>query len=187
MVWFFFRCEDSGERIVTRTIAKRQFTELNFQNILDGFPLWSGRFYRREVFAEQGYLDPEFANCNDREFVLRLVEAGIEDRPLGCEVEWFRVHEGSRTTNTSGERASAFLSSHLSLALHKLHCQEKIPGSHRIFRYWYARELYRLILRLGRGREWSRIRRHLLDAFNVDPLWPIRGLSVFLPSVRVRR
>jgi GT2 family glycosyltransferase len=128
---------------------------LSIEDVLNGIPLWNGRLYHRHVFEKVGALDTNFSESGDREFIVRILLAGISVQAIEGFIYYYRAHPASRTINKEGGRASLYIREHLRLA--ELLCsRSSTPMSTvAVLRRWSEGETIRLIyheMKAGRYR-----------------------------------
>lgn len=182
----FFRADRDGGEIALRRVSSRRETSFDLNNVLDDLPLVNARFFHRRVFEQIGFFSAEFAACNDREFVIRAIMAGIPEASLDHMVSEFRIHEGSQTTSSTRGRVPAYMAAHCRLADHWL-AQHDLPSELRAaFANWRARELLRLIFyQMKSGRIALAVKTCATETIE-RPIWPLRALTA-LSAIRRRR
>ena len=177
-----FRVGKNGEEITERWLRGRSTTELSLPNICDDVPLLTARFCHRSLFHRFGNYDPEFSECSDREFLLRLYMAGVMDAPLDVLVSSLRLHDRSRTINTRQNWVPPYLAEHIELAGRWLKKDGVNLETRRFLRNWRAREILRLCYYNYRAGNLLKAIRIALSAEISDPLWGFRALSVLRAS-----
>lgn len=182
-----FRVDKNGKEITERWLRGRTVTELSLPNICDDVPLLTARFCHRSLFDQFGNYDPEFSECSDREFLLRLYMAGVVDAPLDVPVSSLRLHDRSRTINTRQNWVPPYLSEHIKLAGRWLQKDGLKLETRRFLTNWRAREILRLCYYNYRaGHLWKAVT-IALSAEISDPLWGFRALSVLRASLYRQR
>lgn len=173
--------------VVVRVITDPDATALTLANVLDDLPLLTARFCRRAIFAQAGNLDPAFSECSDREFLIRVVMAGIGDAPLGVIVSELRQHEGSRTIHRRRRWVPPYFAEHLRLADLWLAKSGLPAATARLFRNWRAREALRLVVYQLRAGQWQNAMASAGAALASDPLWGLHALTTLGAWRRRRR
>jgi glycosyltransferase involved in cell wall biosynthesis len=128
---------------------------LSIEEMLNGIPLWNGRLYHRSLFERVGVLDTNFSESADREFMVRILLAGITSYPIAGFDYYYRAHAGSQTINNEGGRASFYIREHLRLA--ELLCRRpSTPASVvAVLHRWSQAETIRLIYHEMKAGRWG--------------------------------
>jgi glycosyltransferase involved in cell wall biosynthesis len=179
-----FRTGNDGSEATVRWLIDRETTRLSIENVCDDIPLLTARFCHRSVYAEVGNFDPEFSESSDREFLLRVLMAGIVEAPLGVMVSEMRQHDGSRTIHSRAAWVPPYFIEHVRLAGAWLTRSGLSRGQQRFLRNWRAREILRLCLYQCRAGQWRATASLLIRAELTDPLWIFRIATVITSRQR---
>jgi len=144
---------------------------ISLENITFGAPIFNAHFFRRRVFERLGGFDPDLPLLADREFLLRVALAGLENRIIDRPVYRYRAHPGSLTF---GGRARVFAGigrERMSISERYLDSGRLDAASAGILRAWHSDgAAVELALRL-RSAQWSALPGLLRRARRYNPGW----------------
>ena len=114
---------------------------------------------------------------SDREFMLRVVLAGVRDHELGMLSYAYRRHPGSLTMDTEKSNRGPIAIEHMNMALDFMR-QVNSPDMIKCLRHWHTREAYKLIrvylAKIKIGYAFS----VLVTALKIDPWWFLRAAAL---------
>ncbi len=124
---------------IIREYNKQEDRELGLTNILLGNPNLNARYFRRRVFDSAGLFDIRFPIGSDREYLARLVQAGMVNVELNQTLYLYRSHPGSATFNLQGHGRLERMKEYLSIAEHMLSSYEFSSQDRKIINKWSLR------------------------------------------------
>lgn len=167
----FFVGEPPDRRTIG-TITDERVKRLRVRDVVSGVPIVNARFFRRSLFERLGGFDSRFPIASDRDFLFRMVLAGVQRGTLPGVVYAYRSHHRSLTLSGTGQEK--FLHENWHAAFRR--CGEPAPDDHhRAYLLWHAWAAGYLTchqLRRGCGPSFP-----LGAAFRVDSWWPFRFLA----------
>jgi glycosyltransferase involved in cell wall biosynthesis len=134
----------------------------------------NGCFFRRAVFARIGNFATNYQFCADRQFLLRVVLAGLKGARIDRPTIWYRSHPDSRTFNEEKRSLRAISWEFFAMAWESAQLTKAAPDASRVFLAWHAFEGAKLILRSLLGGRIGEAWRVLIELSRRNPLWPIR-------------
>jgi glycosyltransferase involved in cell wall biosynthesis len=137
-------------------------------------PAFNGCFFRRAVFERIGTFATQYPFSADKQFLLRVVLAGLRGAFVDRPTIWYRIHPSSRTFNQDSRSLPAISWELFAMAWEFAQLSETAPDLRRIFLAWHAFEGAKLVLRSllgGRIREaWG----VSVELSRRNPLWLLR-------------
>jgi glycosyltransferase len=151
-----------------------------------GVPGFNGCFFRRRVFERIGLFDTSYELSGDRQFLMRVVLAGLRARRLDRPTIYYRCHPGSRTINPQMSNLMEISHEYFRMAAEFRQMSMLPSEAATVFRAWHAFEGTKILVRsLIHGRI-TEAARAAVTLIRRDPLWPfwlLRGLG-FRRAVR---
>jgi len=122
------------------TIARQNspaMKSLRWRDVISGIPAINGRFFRHSVFDRVGEFDLRFPIASDRDFLARVLLAGVRNQVLPDVVYRYGSHPGS--LSMAGPAVRRSLSAEC-FRLARIRCRECAgdPAAHRAYRQWQA-------------------------------------------------
>jgi len=169
----------TGGRRVVRRLPARRHAPLTYPVVTVGVPIINARFFRRSVFDRVGFFDTDYPVVADREFLLRVVMAGIKGGQVDAVLYRYLEHPGSLTIQARSPLATLLYLEHMRVAERYLldpampaevrgicrrwHRQESVGGAIEAIRMGRPGELFRFV---GRGLRYC-------------PWWPLAFVVTF--------
>ncbi|OSM01914.1 putative beta-glycosyltransferase [Magnetofaba australis IT-1] len=145
-----------SERIVGRILTRIDMghdANAAWEEYLYGAPAFNAYFFRRALFDRIGLFNVAYVIAADRDFLLRMLAAGIRPHSLCEGAMIYQRHAGSATLAEDETRIIAFLREHLMIA-HRL-AAGVAPAQQTQLRQWRAHEAHQLGKRLLRRGEFG--------------------------------
>jgi glycosyltransferase involved in cell wall biosynthesis len=127
---------DSGE--VINFYNRESNKVINLENITFGSPVFNAHFFRKSVFDRLGSFDPDLPLLADREFLLRVALAGLNNRIISDVVYRYRAHPGSLTFAGRGKTFDGIGSERLWISEKYLDSGLLDAAGKRIMRAWHT-------------------------------------------------
>jgi glycosyltransferase involved in cell wall biosynthesis len=148
---------------------------LDRMRIMMGTPAINALFVRRDVFDRVGLFDERWRIASDRDWLLRLLRAGVPVTKLDQLLYCFRSHEGSLTLHQDWTRLMPAYDEYRAIA-EAILADRSIGGEERkLARLWHARQITVLMAALAQRGKLARMSVLAKQAFAADPGWPIAG------------
>lgn len=145
--------------------------------VLFGRPCLGARIFRKSLFDRFGSFDTGFTYCSDREFLGRLLFAGVSHTEQAIHLYRYRVHPGSETMGGDRARISRYLALHRNLAKKWAGLPSVTDNQKRQIFHWQDYETARLIsYNLAQG-ALIKATGVALSQFVRRPLWPMSALA----------
>lgn len=177
-----FTTEGDKHRVSHR-INSEAVKMLRYSDIIRGVPITNARFFRRTVYEKIGGYDIRYRLAADRDFLMRLVLAGIKRATVKEVIYQYRSHPGSLTL--AGRASYELLCEYRAIPLDRLRERSnRNPGDSRVYRRWYAwasAMVGRAELHSGNV---AGALKCAVAASIQDPLWPLRVLPQAIEHMR---
>ena len=148
-----------------------------FCRLLKAAPYINSRFFKKTLIERIGDFSLGYPISSDREFMLRVVLAGVRDHELGMLSYAYRRHPGSLTMDTEKSNRGPIAIEHMNMALDFMR-QVNSPDMIKCLRHWHTREAYKLIrvylAKIKIGYAFS----VLVTALKIDPWWFLRAAAL---------
>jgi len=143
--------------------------QLSVYNIALGDPMLNARTIRRDVFHAVGGFSTDYAYCSDRDFLLKLLSAGVRSIEIDQHVYRYRWHEGSMTMNDGNELAGDIASECLLIAERWM---ERVAEADRhVLREWHEKVSYQQVLRALEAGNLVAAVNSMRRAVGTNPVW----------------
>jgi len=180
-----FEEDASGNRGEIARYTDEKQIHLLLVNVVFGPPIMNARFFRRRVYQNIGLFDTRFSIAADREFLLRVALAQLEEDFIDRTVYAYRVHPGSLTLNRARSNAMQTYSEHLAIAELYLRARDISRTARVTLRSWHSHEtLAAGWMELLKGRPLRTVS-YALRGWRYDPVWPF--VSWFYAARKVFR
>lgn len=126
---------DASGSLVSRRYRQGPFERLCAEEILFGVPIMNARIYARSLFERLGGFDESLKIAADREFLIRVLGAGVKEVREDAAVYRYRSHPGSLTLAPNRERAGELIAEHRRIAARYLD-RDTPEGFARELRDW---------------------------------------------------
>lgn len=127
---------------------------LDWSRIMYGRPCLGPRAFRADLFRKYGAFDTNYIYCSDREFLGRLMIAGVRERSVPAPLYRYRVHKGSQTMGGNAARIVQYVDQHRQLS--SMWARRHEGAACDRFTVWHAYEsarLYYYLIMCGRPLE----------------------------------
>jgi glycosyltransferase involved in cell wall biosynthesis len=158
------------------TSLKTQYPPgLDLERIMLGTPAINALFVRSAVFSQVGLFDERWRIASDREWLLRLLRAGVPVTKLDQVLYCFREHPGSLTMHRDWMKLLPAYDEYRAIA-EAILGDSAIGGEERkLARIWHARQITVLMGVLAQQRKLREMKALARGAFAADRSWPIVG------------
>ncbi len=148
---------------------------LDRMRIMMGTPAINALFVRRTVFDAVGLFDERWRIASDREWLLRLLRAGVPVTELDQLLYCFRSHDGSLTMHHDWMKLLPAYDEYRAIA-EAILADRSIGGEERkLARLWHARQITVQMAALAAHGKLGRMSALAGRAFAANPTWPIAG------------
>ena len=134
-----FSMEGEGQVHVIREYKEHEDRQLGLEGVLLGNPNLNARCFKRHVIDKEGLFDTRFLTGSDREYLVRLVCAGINNIELNQTLYLYRSHSGSATFNPQGSGRLERMQEYMRIAEHVLSEYEFTSKDKKTINKWYMR------------------------------------------------
>jgi len=174
-----------GETTVLTRIESAPIKQLRPCDVISGVPLTNARFFRRRVFDLVGPFDLRFPIASDRDFLMRVILAGVRRDVVEPVVYRYRAHARSLTFGPLEGRARCRYD-YAQLTVARL-AEAASPQARAAYRSWAAWVIgYDVFSTVRQGHGGTALRK-VFDGLRRDPLWPARFLRMAVDHWRERR
>jgi glycosyltransferase involved in cell wall biosynthesis len=167
--------ESGGDTRVIHAIDDPSVKWLRLSDVTRGVPVVNARFFRRSLYEAVGFYDTRYTLAADREFLLRVLVAGMRTAAIEGVVYCYRQHEDSLTIgSTDIER---MVREHLEICERYMHDSNAPPSIATECRRWRSQQFAWMLRDRFESRELRDGLRWASRAFRTDPLWPLRYIA----------
>lgn len=177
---------DAGqERRAIQVINNGSIKQLRRGDIIHGVPITNARFFRRSLYDQIGLYDIRYRLAADRDFLMRMVLAGVMRGTVAGIVYMYRSHPGSLTLH--GRASNELLREYQAIAVDRWRehgSTDSSPGARATYRQWHAWASAALLRDDLNGRRFGDALRCAVAASGRDAAWPLRVLRQILEHKR---
>jgi glycosyltransferase involved in cell wall biosynthesis len=178
-----FEDEAGGGRRTLAEYVKPTEVMLSPQLVTLGIPIINARFFRKRVYDRVGLYDDSYRIAADREFLPRVMAAGIRSLQLTRRVYWYRQHPGSLTIINAGPFRQATLREYLRVAESYLGRGGVSSEVKSACRAWHRREAAEGLIQSVKERSFLDGLRYWLRGWHHDGWWPVALMALALPRL----
>ena len=176
----YFDVGADGARRVLAEYLNPSEIRLSLARVMLGVPIINARFFRKRVYDRLGLYDASYRFAADREFLLRVMAAGLPALHLARRAYWYRHHPGSLTIRDASPHLHAILAEHLRLTESYL-CRDGVsPDWQQTGRAWHRREAAEGILHSVREGRFLTGVGYGCRGLRCDPWWPLALAGLLL-------
>ncbi len=114
--------------------------DIEWPTVTTGIPIINARFFRHAVYDRVGHYDLRYPVISDREFLIRLVMAGVGSVSLPVATYHYRQHDGSLTINPNSTRILQGLREKMAIARDLASLASTDGQARRWLEEWHAWE-----------------------------------------------
>lgn len=161
----------------TGTVVRRKFvspfySSLTVRNICLGQPILNARFFRKKVIDVIGPFDSSYKIASDREILIKMALAKVENEYLPKCIYRYRAHAGSMTFDPYCKRGGDANLEYWEIAEKFLN--SSIPLRERLWvQIWHGRISAEMFARALKRRDLGQAASVMRRGFKAGPWWPV--------------
>ncbi len=159
----------NGEWEAVWSVTDHEAKVLSIENVALGEPMINARLIKREVFLRHRGFSAEYSLAADRDFLFRVVKAGLEQREIPEMTYRYRWHAGSSTMTDGNLLTDRLLDENLAIARSHL-CAVKEVDRNFLIRWHTSLTMQGAMNALEKGRH--RLGDFAVAGFSKDCFWP---------------